>query len=215
VLIQVAAGSLTALLTGVVLLRLSPYLVEQFAQPSCDKPTGLTLLEPAGIDVRASSTADPASYEFARNEPADFWAAAKLLDGNTGSVWAPAADQTIGAVLEFTFTEQTDIQLICVVNGVPANTATYDRAGKLRAAQVGTDVTADADDPVSPLIVQSFQNMQNRQPLEFESGPTNSVTLTVRSVYSGIDAVDATGTRVVTEASPLTAVAEVEFYVES
>lgn len=215
VIIQVFSGSLTALLTGIVLLWLSPELVERFAQPSCEKPAGLTLLDPAGIEVRASSTADPLSYDFARDQPADLWAAQKVLDGNIRSVWAPAEDQTIGAVLEFALPASTDIQLICVVNGVPSNTATYDRAGKLRTVQVGTDVTAGADDPVSPLIVQSFQNMQNRQPLEFESGTTASVTLTVRGVYAGIDAVDAAGRQVVEQASPLTALAEIEFYAEN
>jgi len=193
----ILTGIASGVIVGILLVYAGPRISEAFVQPTCSNPRNL-VLKPAVADSAPNA--------------GENYSVQNVVDGRTASVWVPPGEETIGASIKFTFDRSIDLQLICVVNGLPTNQASYDRAGKVRAFKVQTDSTASRREPISPLTVQSVGQIQNRQSLEFDRGETDTVVLTIASVYEGVGVVDP-ATNEFVRPTGLTALAEVEFYV--
>jgi hypothetical protein len=200
----VVAPVITGLAVSVFLLIFGPTIADRWEvrRPTCENPRGVLSVgteQLRSIDV--SSTEDPQ------------WSKDKLVDGITETVWVPQDEKAKGAQVTFSFHAPQDLQLICIVNGVASNSISYLRADRVRAARVKTDPTEDSG-PVSPVKSLGEFEFQNRQPLEFDEGPTSSVTITIEGIYNGVRVYEPKGDRV--EELPRTghtALAEVEFYV--
>lgn len=193
----ILTGAISGLAAGGLLLILSPAITESIVQPTCSNPRNL-VLKPVSIGPIPSAEGN--------------YAVSNLVDGRTASVWVPPREAEAATPVTFTFDRNVDLQLICVVNGLPTDQASYDRANKVRALKVGTDATAGRREPESPLLLQPQGLIQNRQSLEFDRGETGTVMLTIVSVYEGISVTDP-ATNEFVDPTGLTALAEVEFYV--
>ncbi len=179
---------------------------------SCSDPKDLIRVpnEEVRIDP-ANSSPTQAPVEGAQGD----WEADRLVDGDTATPWVPQQDtadpsSAIGTDVAFTFSDPTDLALICVVNGQPSGVQEYLNAGKVRQFAVTTD--AASDPRVSPLTVLSTETMQSAQALRFNTGSTDGVRLRVVSVFAGLRVVSETVQgRLETQN---VAVAEIEFYRE-
>jgi hypothetical protein len=200
----VVAPVVTGLVVSVFLLILGPTIAERWEirKPTCEDPRGVLSVDVDELlSIEVSSTQEPQ------------WSKDKLVDGITETVWVPKDDSVQGAQVTFAFRAPQDLQLICIVNGVASNSISYLRADRLRAARVKTDPT-EGPGPVSPVKSLGEFEFQNRQPLEFEEGPTKSVTITIEGIYNGVTVYEPKGDRLEEkERTGHTALAEVEFYV--
>lgn len=128
----ILTGAISGLAAGGLLLILSPAITESIVQPTCSNPRNL-VLKPVSIGPIPSAEGN--------------YAVSNLVDGRTASVWVPPREAEAATPVTFTFDRNVDLQLICVVNGLPTDQASYDRANKVRALKVGTDATAGRRDP--------------------------------------------------------------------
>jgi hypothetical protein len=201
----VVAPVITGLFVSVFLLILGPTIADRWEirRPTCENPRGVLSVGTEQLhSIEVSSTEHPR------------WSKDKLVDGITETVWVPQDEKALGAQVTFTFGASQDLQLICIVNGVASNSISYQRADRVRAARVKTDPTEDGSGPLSPVKSLGEFEFQNRQPLEFDEGPTKSVTITIEGIYNGVSVYEPTGDRWEEKTrTGHTALAEVEFYV--
>lgn len=182
------------------MLFASPSIIDRYVtEPSCQDPRGLELVDSDSVLVEGT----PASEE-------GDWAKDYLLDGKTISVWVPE-EGVDHPFLEFKFRKSVDLQMICVVNGVPRDPISYLNADRVRSLRVETDAGTTPD---SPLLSLDEFDIQNGQVLTFEPGVTDSVELTIKSIYTGQNVYDP-GIGEYSEATGRVGLSEVEFWVRN
>lgn len=204
------APAIVGLVTGAVLLIVTPVIVERYElrNPTCDDPRGL-------VPVKGTPTVSASS---SANE--EIWCSDNAVDGNTGTVWVPKREDVSGrhAFIEFTFSRKEDLKLICIVNGHAQNDLYYLRANRIRAAQVSTREVAGRGNwrqgPLAPVRSLGQFEFLNRQPLRFEEGEAEQVKITIESVYNGQTVYEPfpNGRLKTMKPSLFTALSEVEFY---
>ena len=182
------------------MLFATPTIVDRYlTEPSCQDPRGLELLDRESI---SSVEGTPASEK-------EDWEQEYVLDGKTVSVWVPE-EGVDRPFLEFKFKKPVDLQMICVVNGVPRDPISYLNADRVRLLRVETDAGTTPD---SPLLTLDEFDIQNGQVLTFEPGVTDSVELTIKSVYTGQNVFDPEIDQY-SHATGRVGLSEVEFWVD-
>jgi hypothetical protein len=188
-----------------ITVRYGSEVTNSWQPETCADPRDLILMTSEELRSNSSEPQPPPPGE----EHLD-WSVTSLTDGSTDTPWVPLRGTEAGAWVEFSLPEDTDLALVCVVNGLPSSEVFYQNAGKARSVRVTTDQTEGAP-PVVPLKVMPLDEMQQRQEVRIEPGETDVLRLELVSTYPGIDVVDPQrGTWA--EAVGNVAVAEIEMY---
>jgi hypothetical protein len=166
----VATGVLTGVGTAVAILLMTPILQnELLTPPSCDNPVGLHVV----ADVTASG-------DYRQEAPG--YPPENVLDGNTATAWVEnGPDLGLGESLTLTVPPDTDLQLICVVNGYAKEEAVFNRNAVVRQF----DVSTDRGEHAAMLRPRTVQEMGTYESVDFKRGVTSTVKLTLRLAAAG------------------------------
>jgi hypothetical protein len=230
----------TGVIGAIALAVMAPYVISVAGriQPTCAdhlglKPYNVASLYPDHVHFDSKNTAsqpndnyDPSRYE-----------AARVFDGRLTSVWAEPVDPPprpagadspvpLGAAMSAAANRSQalatlsvdfddplpNVRLICLVNGVPLDPASYERADRVRDATYETV----CDDDSHRSTVVSLRSMpagaiQEGQRLPASCRKLKGLSLSINTTYPGSTVVDP-DTRAPVRATNLVAVAEVTLY---
>ena len=201
----VPTAILTSLLTAFFLALWAPNIATYVSlfRPTCADPRGLVEVPHDQITVEGKS--DDESRNPAR----------LVLDGRVANVWVPptlppanrpewmSRAKDFGVVdrsqshLRMKFPVETDVQLVCVVNGLANNYSNYVNWGRVRSLQAWTD--SDSSKQLSVLQSMDEGSFQTFQDVQVPRGEAREVILQVWDLYEGQQTVsvdpDVCGTR--------------------
>lgn len=139
-------------------------------QATCENPQELTLLR--GDSIQA--TGEYLTYATS-NGPLSY-PPGQLVDGTRSTAWVSnrTDDLGVGATVTLSLLDETDVRLICVLNGY-AKGADYEMNASVQVVGVATD-RGKRDASLPPL---DAENAFDYQALTFAPGKTRTITLTV------------------------------------
>jgi hypothetical protein len=171
---------LGSLIVGVVLLAaqvIAENIRSEAAQNPCDTHKGLDRIE--ALTVTADSTRSP-------QPPLDY-EADNLNDNDPATIWIEGDKDGYGRghQVRFTLPENTDLRLICIVNGFARSEAQYAKNSRVEQLRVETDRGTQR----TVLPDKPNEDFAARQPLAFVKGKTSQVALTLEEARaaSGAD----------------------------
>ena len=171
---------ITPVLVGVVLavfgVLAPPWIAKRLQTATCQDPGDLVLAAPTSADGRAKP---PDSFPT-KGEVS--YPAGNVVDGNTSTAWVEGETGLgLGAQLSLALDPDTDVRLVCIVDGYAESWDLYKRNSRVRLLRVATDqgtrtaLLADAGTPDRPAVYQ---------PLNTATGSTSRITLTIVSAYA-------------------------------
>lgn len=182
---------LTSIFTAFFLALWSPNIANYVSlfRPSCQDPRGLVEVAPGEITATADS-ADP------KQDPDSV-----LLDGRVANIWAPpslppdARPEGMSKREDFSVVDRdhstltldlertTDVQLVCVVNGLANSYPNYVNWGRVRSVKAWTD--ADGEKQLSVLKSMDEGSFQAFQDVHIPRGDARQVRIQVWDLYEG------------------------------
>jgi hypothetical protein len=183
---QFRSGLVTGVLTGVfstvlgslLLLALTPRVQAFLREPTCDDPRGLQLVYP--VDVSSTEPELPPQGEFS-------YELEQMLDGDSGTAWVEGvldADNPYGrgTALEFRFADETDLRLVCIVNGYGRSWDDYQANARLRLVDVET---GQGDGEEVGLPEKTPETVAVHQELKVPEGSTDFLRVTIVGARAG------------------------------
>lgn len=159
-------GVLAAVFAAAVLAVVGPAFAPG-TEPTCGDTGNLQQVEP--VSVEASSTHANPAYE-----------AANLIDGDLNSAWIEGdPDHGEGVTVRVELPADTDLGLVCLVNGWAKSEALFARNATL--ATVSSSTARGAEQ--RSLREKSPDELRVRQPIPIAVGRTDFVELTLVSVH--------------------------------
>jgi hypothetical protein len=153
-----------------------PWIAQRLQTPTCQDPGDLVLARPDSVfgNYKPPET-------FANRGHVDYLPL-NVVDGSTSTAWVEGETGLgLGAKLTIRFRSDTDVRLICVVDGYTESWDLYKRNSRVRLLEVTSDrgsrtaLLADAGSPDRPAVYQQVNT---------ETGPTARITLTIMSAYA-------------------------------
>ncbi|MGH3456979.1 hypothetical protein [Aeromicrobium sp.] len=181
---------LTSILTTFFLALWAPNISNYVSlfRPTCEDPQGL--VEIPRTEIRAAADSEIANYS-SRN----------LLDGRVVNVWVPrilpknerpagvsrkrefAAIDPDQNLVTLTLKNESDVQLVCVVNGLANDYSNYLNFARVRSVRAWTD--ADPSKELSVLKSMDEGSFQNFQDVRISRGDATKLMIQVLDAYEG------------------------------
>ena len=192
-LISVLTLVIIPIAVGVATPTVSAWLHPVAVKHSCSDTGGLTPITP---------TAVTSSGDLTDEQSGVIHAAALTIDGDARTAWAedkPGLGS--GSWLQWAFPANTDLQLVCIVNGYAKTRSVYESNATIR----DLSATSGGQTVTSTLPQKSLADFAGTQSVSFTAGHTASLRITITSAYA------ATGDHPAQD----TCVSEIYFYAKS
>lgn len=177
--LALVVGLTVAIVGPLVLSRATPWVESELRSPTCDDPRGLVPAEGVTVVAKASNSSIP-GYE-----------PSNMLDTDTATAWVegvsgadPSTNLGQGLTLDFDVPDESDLQMICIVNGYAKSWDVFQANASIRLLTVSTDA---GENVVSGLRARTQSDYPAFETLDFAHGPTDRVTVRIDSARAGLD----------------------------
>jgi hypothetical protein len=184
IVVGVVSGVVAPVVAGIVLYLASPLLQDLITQPSCDSPGNLRLVKVESASSEDEVLKENVGGELVVHEPR------RAVDGDTSTAWVEGVTKEdnpygVGSSIKLTLPDDTDIAMICVVNGYAKSSDTFLENARVRQ----WTVTTDAGSRVSVLADKPTDRFTQYQSLDLLEGRTSTLSLRIESIRAGSGAV--------------------------